>query len=154
MRAILLGRELDLKFVTESGNPYKDDESRIQIYQDEKQGIEVWTNAPLSFNDGSDESAKLVQIGPTAGTPTAGHKTGKPGMAKELRSQAVAIIEKVGIDQARRSSLHPLEDNRKGIMYFFRWDDFTKPIRESELTPFIQVALYADGSLAGYTNTL
>ena len=46
------------------------------------------------------------------------------------------------------------EDNRDRQVYFFRWDDFSAPLRESELPPFVQVALYADGQLASYTDTL
>ena len=54
----------------------------------------------------------------------------------------------------KKNSLHPLEDNRRGEVYFFRWDDFSGPLSESEMPPFVQVALYADGAIAGYTDTL
>lgn len=55
---------------------------------------------------------------------------------------------------ARRSSLHPLEDHKDRELYFFRWDDFSQPAKESELPPFVQVGIRADGTVVSFTNTL
>ena len=50
--------------------------------------------------------------------------------------------------------MHPLEDNRNREIYFFRFDDSRVKVSESELPPFIQVGLRADGELVSATNTL
>jgi len=141
------GTETGADFVTSSSNPYRDDGSLIDIYVDD-QGNEYWFDV---------QTADLVQMGPAAGGHTPPHAARPAGRlpVKELRERAITVAGSLIPEfNARKSSLHPLEDNRKGITYFFRWDDFASPVRESELPPFVQVALYADGRIAGYTNTL
>ncbi len=141
------GAETVADYVTSSTNPYRDDDSLIDIYVDD-QGNEYWFDV---------QTADLVQMGPAAGGHTSPHAARPTGRlpVKELRDRAITLASSLIPDFAvRKSSLHPLEDNRRGVTYFFRWDDFTSPVRESELPPFVQVALYADGSVVGYTNTL
>jgi hypothetical protein len=73
----------------------------------------------------------------------------------ELRRRAVALATLELADfPTRRPGLHPLEDNKDREVYFFRWDDFSQPVKETELPPFLQVGLHADGRLASFTNTL
>lgn len=138
---------LKLNYLATTSNPYRDDESLIESYADE-QGNEYWIDPARDF---------LVQMGPSARTGQAPYQV-RPAdrlPVAELRRLAVELIEAGLADFAqRRSSLHPLEDNRDRQVYFFRWDDFSAPLRESELPPFVQVALYADGRLASFTDTL
>lgn len=54
----------------------------------------------------------------------------------------------------RKSSYHPLEDNKDKELYFFRWDDFSQPAKESEMPPFVQVGLDAEGGIVSFTDTL
>lgn len=129
-----------------SPNPYSEG-TFIDIYADDK-GYEYWIDP---------SSGRLVQAGPSA---SAGSQTPPDGPAQRLpvaalRQLATALIGTQITDFAkRRASLHPLEDNRDGLIYFFRWDDFAAPLKESELPPFIQVALTVNGRFASYTNTL
>lgn len=129
-------------------NPYLEDERILDTYADDA-GNEYWFDA---------QTGTLVQMGPRADShpPThAARPATAPLPVKELREKAVALAAALAPRFAeRRSSLHPLEDNRRRQTYFFRWDDFSAPLRESELPPFVQVALLADGRLAGFTNTL
>lgn len=131
-----------------SPNPYRDDDSHlVEIYQDEN-GFEYWVNT-------ADDS--LVQAGPSARLRPEPRQT-KPEdrlPVSLLREKAVAMVTRVIKDfPERRSSFHPLEDNRKRETYFFRWDDFSFPAPESELPPFVQVGLHADGTLASFVNTM
>jgi len=136
-----------LTYLSTSSDPYRDDGARIDIYAD-TDGYEYWIDAA----DGI-----LVQVGPGQDRGATPRPTG-PGRrlsVPALRSEAVATAsENVPGFKERKNSLHPLEDNRRGEVYFFRWDDFSRPSTESQIPPFVQVALYADGSLAGYTDTL
>ena len=140
--------KLDLQYKTTAPNPYKDDDAkRIEIYADDK-GYKYWVDPS---ND------RLIQAGPSTGVRPSAHAVGTESRlaVSELRSRAVGIVSSQMPEFAsRRSSFHPLEDNRNREVYFFRWDDFSQPAKESELPPFVQVGLYADGRLASYTNTL
>ncbi|MDD5251350.1 MAG: hypothetical protein PHT12_01800 [Patescibacteria group bacterium] len=139
---------LRLTFCDRSPNPYADEtKSLIDIYVDDK-GHEYW------FDPTAD---RLVQVGPHAGR----HQ--KALQVKSADRLPVARLRELALElagkavenfQTRRENLHPLEDNRKGQIYFFRWDDFSQPVKESEMPPFLQVALYADGRLASFTDTL
>jgi hypothetical protein len=139
---------LTLTYRSTAPNPYKDDDAqRIELYADDR-GFEYWV-------DPADEI--LVQAGPSTGVHPQARKTGPEDRltVSELRNRAVGIVAvQIPGWAARRSSLHPLEDNRNREVYFFRWDDFSQPAKESELPPFVQVGLYADGALASFTDTL
>lgn len=150
IRAIKKFRGLDqlaLAYNSTSPNPYRDDESVIETYVDD-QGNEYWVDPSAD---------RLVQMGPNAGGDQAPHQVGQENRlpVKDLRDRAISLADgAVDGFAGRRSSLHPLEDNKDKQIYFFRWDDFSAPLKESELPPFVQVALYADGTLASFTNTL
>jgi hypothetical protein len=129
-------------------NPYLEEERILDTYADDA-GNEYWFDA---------KTGTLVQMGPRADSHPPAHAA-RPATAplpvKELREKAVAIAAAMNKKfAARRSSLHPLEDNRRRQTYYFRWDDFNAPLKESELPPFIQVALAAEGRLVGFTDTL
>src|SRR3989344_4805624 len=136
-----------LQFLEPVPTPYRGDSSPLDTYAD-TDGNEYWFCA---------ETGALIQMGPTADYRPPTHPTRSSGKlaVKELRERATELITRLRPDwPTRRSSLHPLEDNRRREIYYFRWDDFSSPVSESELPPFIQVALRADGSLASFTDTL
>ena len=139
--------DLAVSFQSTSSNPYKDDGSKIDIYADNESN-EYWVDP----QDGA-----LVQMGPQARADQKARKVGPDDRlpVADLRDKALTLAEAVrpGFG-ARRSSLHPLEDNKDRQIYFFRWDDFSAPLKESELPPFIQIGLSADGRLVSLTNTL
>jgi len=139
--------DLAVTYQATSANPYRDDGAVIETYVD-NDAYEYWIDPS---ND------RLVQMGPAARADQAPHKVRPEDRlpVSGLRDQAVRLIETADPGfAARRSSLHPLEDNKGKQVYFFRWDDFSAPVKESEMPPFIQVGLYADGRLASYTDTL
>lgn len=140
-------RDLVLSYQATSSNPYQDDGSVIETYVDDENN-EYWIDPATDL---------LVQMGPAASADPAPHKT-RPEDRRpvaELRKTALALLEtNVPSFAGRRSSLHPLEDNKNREIYFFRWDDFSAPLKESELPPFVQAAFYADGRLASFTDTL
>jgi len=147
IRSFSRNDRLLLTYLSTSDDPYRADGAQIDIYAD-THGYEYWIAAGTGL---------LVQAGPGQGSDPPARPAGpcRRLSVPALRAEAIAIAkENVAGFAARKNSLHPLEDNRKGEVYFFRWDDFSSPLAETELPPFVQVALYADGSLAGYTNTL
>ncbi len=139
---------LALAYRCAAPNPYRDDDAqKVEIYADDR-GNEYWI-------DPADDV--LVQAGPSARVHPTPRKTRPEDRlaVSELRAKAVSIVEaNVAGFARRRSEYHPLEDNRNRETYFFRWDDFSQPAKESELPPFVQVGINADGTLASYTNTL
>lgn len=138
---------LPLTFVDVGDDPYRDDGSLIETYAD-ADGNEYWVDPRRDA---------LVQMGPGARRDPPTHATRPEDRlpVARLREIAVEMIVRQWPDfTARKSSLHPLEDNRRREIYFFRWDDFSQPVRESELPPFIQAALGADGRLVSFTDTL
>jgi len=144
IRKLMNDPSLKLKYVAISPNPYRDDESMINTFTDGY--VEYWVDR---------DKKNVVQAGPESGQAPYQVRPADRLPVAELRRLAVELIEAGLPDFAqRRSSLHPLEDNRDRQVYFFRWDDFSAPLREAELPPFVQVALYADGRLASYTDTL
>lgn len=74
----------------------------------------------------------------------------------ELRRIAVAFITKERPDfEKRRETLHPFEGNKDRELYLFRWEDHAaNTMGDDEATPYVQVGLYADGTLASYADTL
>jgi hypothetical protein len=138
---------MTLTYKSTTPNPYADDGSVIETYADDD-GNEYWIDP---------RGETVVQMGPVAGPHPPAHKTGPEDRltAHEMRDIAVELIQANVPEFSRiRSSLHPLEDNRKKEVYFFRWEDYSSTLAESEMAPFIQVGLYADGRIASYTNTL
>lgn len=137
---------LALTYVGTSSDPYRDDDSRIETYVDDN-GHEYWVDP---------EDDGIVQVGPGPDSHPAPFKDRQEGRlpVPELRSRAMRIAAAAvpGFDRLR-SGLHPLEDNKDGEIYFFRWDD-PSPAAEDALPPFVQVGLWADGELASFTDTL
>lgn len=147
IRSFSRDERLLLTYLSSSPDPYRDDGARIDIYAD-THGYEYWIDAG---------NGVLIQAGPGQGRDTASRPAGprRRLSVPALRTEAIAIaVENVPGFAERKNTLHPLEDNRRGEIYFFRWDDFSRPQEGSQLPPFVQVALYADGGLAGYTDTL
>jgi hypothetical protein len=139
--------DLVLTYQATSSNPYRDDDSVIETYVDDEAN-EYWIDPATDL---------VVQVGPAASADPTPHKTRPEDRVAvaDLRQMALDLLEENVTNFAgRRSSLHPLEDNKNREIYFFRWDDFSTPLSESELPPFVQVALYADGRLASFTDTL
>lgn len=144
VRAFRETPDLRLQYLATAQNPYRD-HADIDIYDDEY-GFEYWLDPALG---------RLVQAGPRAGLPAAPHAAG-PGErlpVGTLRDRAVALVTAQVPDfPDRRATFHPFEDNRRGQVFFFRWEE--AGVHEFDLPPFLQVGLYADGTLACYTNTL
>ena len=139
--------DLKLSCLGTMPNPYRDDESLLDTYADDA-GNEYWFCSA---------TGTLIQMAPRESPDPQAYAPGPAGIlpVKELRERAVTLAGAlVPHFLERRSSLHPLEDNRRRRIYYFRWDDFNAPLRESELPPFLQVALTAAGQLIGFTNTL
>lgn len=139
--------DLTLRYKNTVSNPYRDDRSFIETYADDRD-YEFWINP---------ETDLVVQMGPVS------NRDSKASAARSRERLPVPELRRLANDvmlkhvpgfAGRRASLHPLEDNKKGEVYFFRWDDFSLPAKESEMPPFVQVGLYADGTIASYTNTL
>jgi hypothetical protein len=116
-------------------NPYKDGLDIITVRISGLQ--EAWLDS---------KTGRIVQFGPAAVSAPSERKT-----VAELRAIARAIAAATVGDLTR---LHPMEDNRRKETFYFRWDDFTSAVSEDELPPFFQVALNADGSLVGLTDTV
>jgi hypothetical protein len=138
---------LAVRFLAVALNPYASDGRTMETYEDD-QGYEYWI-AP------SDD--RLIQAAPSAGQFAAPYQVGPADRlaVAELRGLALTLIgQNVPSFETTRPCLHPLEDNRDRQVYFFRFDDFRQPVPESELPPFVQVSLRADGRLVSYTNTL
>lgn len=143
-----LGKDVRLTFCERSPNPYSADDGKlIDIYVDDE-GKEYWFDP---------DDRKIIQMGPHARQHQAtlqSEPTTRLNVA-QLRKIALALAAKaIPNFFERREYLHPLEDNQRARVYFFRWDDFSAPVHESEMPPFLQIALYADGRLASFTNTL
>lgn len=135
-------------FLRRSPNPYREDDADvIDIYADEF-GFEYWIDP---------NAGVLVQAGPSARVHPAQRHTANSDRKRigELRAMAVEIAARTCPEfAAKRSGFSPLEDNRHRETYYFRWDDFSKSVPESELPPFVQVGLHADGTLASYTDIM
>jgi hypothetical protein len=147
IRAFRKHASLALQYRSTGPNPYADDATkRIETYVDDDD-FEYWIDPA---NDA------LVQVGPRPDRHPATPKAGQDRLGvAELRAKAEAfVIREIPDFAERKPTLHPLEDNKNRLVYFFRWDDFSTPVKETGMPPFVQVALFADGSLASYTNTL
>ena len=129
-------------YISTAANPYRE-KADIDIY-DDQHGFEYWLDAATS---------KIVQAGPRAGLcdDAVKHHASVRATSSDLRAKAVALVkqQEPTIDL---SKFHPFEDNRRGQIFFFRWE--SGPLNDFELPPFIQVGLFADGALACFTDTL
>lgn len=142
--AALLGREVSLFLVSDGlVNPY--DGSAMQMYED-RDGYEYWTDG---------EDGHLVQAGPVAGLPSADPNPGRLGLTAEARKAAALSL--ACIADRRFADIHQsltlTEDSRRGFLFFYRWEE-PSDAGGTELPPFMQVAVYADGGLALLTNAL
>lgn len=138
---------LTVRFSEIALNPYLNGIRTMEIYEDEN-GYEYWVDPR---ND------RLIQAAPAAG---------QPASAYQVRPEdrlPVAELRRIAIDTIKSnfpefpdhvSAYHPLEDNRNREVYFFRFDDPCRPVPESELPPFVQVGLRADGKLVSFTDTM
>lgn len=73
----------------------------------------------------------------------------------DLRRLASAIAAAHAPSYAKDpASFHPMEGNRDRELYVFRWEDCRAPLPESDDPPYIEVGLYADGTLARFTDAL
>lgn len=149
IEAIMGDRCAGLEWADVSPNPYSsDDADTIEIFRDAR-GQEYWVRS---------SDARLVQVGPHPDIHA--NRLQDPCVETrkeiaELRAIANAIAAKAHQKwEEEKAALHPLEDNRRGRVYFFRHDDFRSPCDERQMPPFLQVALYADGDLAAFTDTL
>lgn len=139
--------DLSLTYLQTSSNPYKDDGADIETYAD-NEGFEYWIDP---------ENDILVQAGPRAGEHPTSRTIGPDRRlpVPSLRAKAISIaVANVPAFEKRKNALHPLEANKDKEIYFFRWDDFSSPVAESAMPPFVQVGLFADGTLASFTDTL
>ncbi|OIO52015.1 hypothetical protein COY93_03000 [Candidatus Uhrbacteria bacterium CG_4_10_14_0_8_um_filter_58_22] len=119
----------------------------IDAYADD-QGNEFWIDP---------ENGTVLQMGPESGRYSPSHSTGEEDSltVHELRELAIGIIERqIPTFGLLLPVFHPLEANDRRRIYFFRWEDLSEPLPESELPPFVQVGLYADGRLASFADTL
>ncbi len=133
-------------YVNTVPHPYRDDDAAcVEIYNDGR--FDYWIDPT---ND------RLVQAGPNSRLREERHVAPNDRLPiSELRMAAVDLAELVRPGfKAARPILHPLEDNRNREVYFFRWDDFRAPVKDTELPPFLQVGICADGILASFTDTL
>lgn len=141
----LFGLLVGIKTVSVSPNPYKDD--LIDVHELDNGSTEAWTDHATGL---------LVHVGPNVESVirTFTDKCRVP--IGDLRNKAISLIEKIrpGFDREMRARMTPFEDNWKRQIYFFRWDSFSEPCPENEMPPFIQLGLWADGTLASYANTL
>lgn len=140
--------QLTARFMTCAPNPYAEEaQLTVDIYADSN-GTEYWIDRA---ND------RLIHAGPRTGSDQVASATGsgERRSVAELRAVAMShVVRAVPDFMARRSSLHPLEDNVRRDLYFFRWDDFSRPLGESDMPPFVQVAVHADGRFSSFTDTL
>lgn len=148
IRSLINDEEATIAHRIVAPNPYKSNENDTIDIFNINESHEAWTDS----RDGH-----LFQYGPNsrvAYSPNGFEEKDRLPVS-ELRQKALKIVASQIEDfESRRSSFHPLEDNRQKQTYFFRWDDFSQPAKEDELPPFVQVGLRADGRLASFTNSL
>ncbi len=145
----LTGRKPDkLEFRSRDQEPLSDGEPLIlDTYVDGK-GNEYWIEP---------HSGTVVQMGPETGRYSPPQPAGSADglTVVELRERATEIAGRQICDFANLiNSLHPLEANDRRAVYFFRWEDLSEPLSETELPPFVQVGLYPNGEMASFADTL
>lgn len=117
-------------------NPYSNNEAATMSTYTDSCGYEYWID---------NKTGKLIQLGETF--------RGRLPI-KELRAIAKEALDCAGITTEACAKYHPLEDNRNGEIYFFRWDDFAAPAKEDTMPPFVQVGISQYGQIVSFTNTL
>jgi len=141
-------KRVSLKFRVREQEPLSDGEPLIlDTYVDGKDN-EYW----IEPNSGT-----VVQMGPESGRYSPPQQTGPTAAisVRELRDLALQVAGRQVEDFNNiLNTLHPLEANDRRAVYFFRWEDLSEPLSETELPPFVQVGLYPDGSLASFADTL
>lgn len=138
---------LSVHFTEVALNPYLNGVRTMEIYEDDN-GYEYWV-------DPRDD--RLIQAAPAASQPPASYQVGPEVRLPiaELRRMAIeTIAANLPGFRERISTYHPLEDNRNREVYFFRFDDPGQAVPESELPPFVQIGLRADGQLVSFTDTM
>jgi hypothetical protein len=138
---------LNVTFTEVAINPYLNGCRSMEIYEDDN-GFEYWVDQK---ND------HLIQCAPSAMMPAKSYDVDEKSRVKvsALRAKAKSIVTSIfPAFMEMESKLAPLEDNRNKTVYFFRWDDMNTKIPDSELPPFLQVGIRANGDLVSYTNTL
>jgi hypothetical protein len=135
----------ELCYLTTVANPFGPGDQNIDIYADNFD-FEYWF---------SRETGRLIQASPRAGLHQASHPSRpvEPLGVTELRERAMVIADRQAPGfRDDLSSYHPFEENRRSSLYLFRWE--VGSLDEGEIPPFIQVGLFADGSIACFTNAL
>lgn len=145
IRALRDEGELPLRYKSTAPNPCRSG-ALIEIYADDRR--EYWVDP---------ETDLVIQMDPYAGRDTEAYPP-RPEDRRpvaELRTKAILLAERhVPGFREDRAALHPLEAHKDRLLYFFRWDDFSHPVAESDMPPFVQVGLRADGALVSYTNSI
>jgi hypothetical protein len=146
VQALCGDRDRAVVFLTTVANPFGNGQESIDIYAD-NHDYEYWLTAA---------HGRIIQASPRAGLHQTAHANGQAERrsVKELRDQALTLAEaqRPGFIE-RLSEYHPYEENRRGNLYLFRWELGTPP-DSTEIPPFIQVGLFADGTLACFTDAL
>jgi hypothetical protein len=124
-------------------NPYRDNENVCIITDGER---ETWI----------DGGSKVLHFGPSPESKI------KPDVKMEDR-KTVSDLRALAIEQIEalipyfaviKRTLHPLEDNLQKNLFFYRFDDYSRPMGDDEMPPFVQISLRADGEVVSFTNTL
>ncbi|MFC1639055.1 hypothetical protein ACFL26_02165 [Patescibacteria group bacterium] len=141
--------ELAVTYLSSERDPYDDDDSdrRLDVYADDG-GYEYRVDP---------DTCSVMQMGrrEDSDPPTHAARPDERLPVADLRQAALGIVERQipGFERLL-SSLHPLEANDRREVYYFRWEDLSEPLSESELPPFVQVGLLPNGSISSFTDTL
>lgn len=141
--------------VTPSLNPSVPHSRHASSYA-ERASIQCYTD-PDGYEFWFDYERLVLVRAARQGEDTAAHPP-RPDVrlpVAELRGRAIDLIERQ-IPGFRRdmTSYHPYEGNRKKCDYRFRWESHALPLAESDVTPYVEVTLRADGELVEYVNAL
>lgn len=145
----ITGESRRFRFMETALNPYSADGGKMDIYEDDRH--ELW------IRPGKVALADLIQLAPSASKPmTAIHVPMELRLLQgQLREKALQTAELLAPGfRERMTGLRPLEANDRREVYYFRWEDLSEPLSETELPPFVQVGLFPDGSVSSFTNTL
>ena len=129
-------------------SPFSNTPNLLDVYVDEYKH-EYWYDP---------KSALLVQSTPPPDQYQATQKTRRKRdrfKVAPLREAAHKSLEAhVPNFMQRRGALHPFEENTNGDIFYFRWDDYSNPLTESEEAPYIQISLKRNGKIHSFTNAL
>lgn len=136
---------LTVNFLHEAVNPYADDLSTMEIYEDENK-YEYWIDP---------KDNKIIQL-----NLSVNQSPKEPKTISELRSIALSVIEKEIIGFSETSDLYDaLEDRNNRLVvneFYFRFNnkDSLDSILDTDIPPFVQVGLFSDGSIKSFVNCL